>query len=793
MKAKLLLAALALPLVFTACSQDELENSRNNGNIPSNAIEGLKLSIQKSGESDGIDTRGTWLDGANKISFDKTDKISLYWLGTADETANSYEAATARTEITGKFNSIFRTDNGTDFSSESLVFEGGNIAVYPGDLAFVQEGKLFLNVPDVQQDVSVLNNIPYISNQLWIKKQGENQTEQLPGYYGDKVLDCPVKQAANVVNLKLNLSNIPAGYGFEVQSVELVTKDNENVFTTKSNIITEAGTPNYGGEVLVTAPDTEEKSIVAQTWSKPATGSTKATLTTKNITKVDDETVIAHFVVLPTDALTVTENDAKIVVRTNCGTITLESKEQKQGSTDLKNVVLKSDGEVDGTTGAINEAIKSFVKSQTASETSKFKGEKIGKTFNRSIAVNVAEAKLNGSLVYTSEDIIRYVNLHTAMNSTENPVSLKMTPADATVSAVFAGLTKTAVDKLNVKNANSEIFSLIKGDGLTAIEIVGGGEVFDVKALADNAALPLHLSNETWVMDDKLDVDAGFSSIVNNGTLTIRGTVTNGNQNQIVEVITNKGTINLGGNGTVVVGSVEFKTSESSEINIAASQELQFSAGNNDGDLKGTINVTDVTAKLTATAAITNNGTINNNGIVAGNTTNGWTNKGTINIKDDLAITYVKDNENGVIMLKNRNDEVKVDDSTKNGKIVYNWNDGDTFTQAADDKFTYVVFDGIEKLTVTKTADELEKNTSMEFKGLCSLTAAGVTINDMIVEAGADFRFTSGNKLTVQNLTNKGTITIGGEIVYVTSFNGTAGRVLTTGQGAITQQVTSEP
>lgn len=81
----------------------------------------------------------------------------------------------------------------------------------------------------------------------------------------------------------------------------------------------------------------------------------------------------------------------------------------------------------------------------------------------------------------------------------------------------------------------------------------------------------------------------------------------------------------------------------------------------------------------------------------------------------------------------------------------------------------------------------------MEFKGLCSLTAAGVTINDMIVEAGADFRFTSGNKLTVQNLTNKGTITIGGEIVYVTSFNGTAGRVLTTGQGAITQQVTSEP
>lgn len=787
MKAKLLLAALALPLVFTACSQDELENSRNNGNIPSNAIEGLKLSIQKSGESDGIDTRGTWLDGSNKISFDNTDKISLYWLGVADGGSTSYKTAAARNKITGKFNSIFRTDNGTDFSSESLVFVGGNIAVYPGDVTFVQEGELFLNVPAVQ-DASVLNNIPYISNQLWIEKQGNDQTEQLPGYYGDKVLDCPVKQAANVVNLKLNLSNIPAGYGFEVQSVELVTKDDDNVFTTKSNITTANTAPNYEGEVLIANPDTEGKSIVAQTWSKPVSGENKAILSTKNITKVDDNTVIAHFVVLPTDAANVTADDAAIVVRTNCGTITLASNETKPSTSDLKNVVLKSNGELDGTDGAINEAIKGFVKSQTASETSKFKDENIGKTFNRSIAVNVAEAKLNGSLVYTSEDIIRYVNLHTAMNSTEDPVELVMTPADATVSTVFAGLTKTAVDKVNEKNANKDIFSLTKGSGLTAVEIVGGGEVFDVKALKDDAALPLYLSDGTWSMDDKLDVDAGFSSIVNKGTLTIRGTVTSGAQNEIVEAITNEGTINLGGNGLVVVGSKDFKTSEGSEINIAANQELQFSAANADGDLAGTINVQDVTAKLTATAAITNNGTINNNGIVAGNTTDGWVNKGTINIKNDLAITYVKDNENGVIMLKNRNDEVKVDDSAKNGKIVYNWNDGATFTQTADDKFTYVVFDGINKLTVTKTSGTLEKNTSMEFKGLCSLTAADVTINDMIVEAGADFRFTSGNKLTVTNLTNKGTITIGGEIVYVTAFEGAEGRVLTTGTGAITKQ-----
>lgn len=787
MKAKLLLAALVLPLVFTACSQDELENSRNNGNIPSNAIEGLKLNIQKSGESDGVDTRGTWLDETNKISFDKTDKISLYWLGLADQSSNSYESAVERGEITGKFNSIFRTDNGTDFSSESLVFEGGNIAVYPGDLAFVKEGEVSLNVPAVQ-DASVLNNIPYISNQLWIKKQGDDQTEQLPGYYGDKVLDCPVKQAANVVNLKLNLSNIPAGYGFEVQSVELATKSDDKVFTTKSNITTASKVPNYEGEVLITNFN-KGKSIVAQTWSNPVAGSAVAALSTKNITKVDDKTVIAHFVVLPTDAKAVTSSDAAIIVRTNCGTITLNSEEKVPNTSDLKNVVKKNDGSVNGTNGSIADAIRDFVTSQTASaETSKFKGEKIGKTFNRSIAVDVAEAKLDNSLVYTSEDIIRYVNLHTAMNSEENPVNLLMTPVDANISTIFAGLTKAAVDKVDAKNADTKIFKLAKGDALDGIEIVGGGNVFDVKALVANANLPLYLSDETWSMDDKLDVNDGFNGIVNKGTLTINGTMTNNTQNKIVEAITNAGTINLGGNDLVVVGKEEFKTLEGSEINIAANQELQFSTVNNEEDLMGTINVQEVTAKLTATADIYNKGVINNNGIVAGNTTNGWVNKGTINIKNDLAITYVKDNTNGTIVLKNRNDEVKVDESAKNGKIVYVWKDGATFTQTAEDRFTYVVFDGIGKLTVTKTDNGLESNTSMEFKGLCSLTAAGVTIKDMTVAAGADFRFTSGNKLTVANLTNEGTITIGGEIVYTTAFTNTEGRVLTTGAGAIRKQ-----
>lgn len=782
MKAKLLLAALALPFVFTACSQDELENNLNNETIPSNAIKGMKLNIQKSNEGDGIDTRGTWLDNGNKIKFDGTDKISLYWLGEEDASDASYKTAAARASITGKFNSIFRTDNGDVFSSESLVFEGGNVAVYPGDVTFVKEGVVYLTVSG-EQDEKVLNNVPYISNQLWIEKQGNDQTGQLPGYYGEKELDCPVKQAANVVNLTLSLSNIPAGYDFEVQSVELETKTDEKVFATKSQITTIAEKPNYKGEVVGTAnPESKVETIVAQTWSGPVDDARVNKLISNNITKENDNTVVAHFVVLPTDAQVVTASDANIIVRTNCGTITLNAAEKKEGK-DAENKYILEDPK--GNKVSIDVAIKSFVQSETAGEDSKFKGEKIGKTFRRSIDVDVREAKLNGSLVYTSDDILRYVDLHNKLTSTEK-VNLVMAVKQE-AEGVFKSLTKAAVEAVNGKNGTTQVFTLGKGTGLTEIEIVGGGDVFDVPALANDANVLLSLSNEEWAMDDKMEIDEGFSGIYNNGTLTIRGTLTSGNQNTIQEAITNNGTIKLGGNNLVKVGTEDFKTLADSEISIGAEQELQFTSANSEGDLAGTINVDATSAKLTATAAINNGGEINNKGIVAGTTTDGWINKGKINVKDGNAITYLKDNTNGTIVLMTREDEVKVDAEEKKGKIVYNWNDGAEFSQTAADKFTYVIFNGMGKLTIKTSTGTLEKKTSMEFKGICTLTANNVTIKDLIIESGADFRFTSGNLLKVTNLTNKGLITIGGNIEYSGEYTEN-GRVLTTGEGAITEK-----
>lgn len=799
MKTKLLVAALALPLAFSACTQDEFENAQNNGTqIPDNAIKGLVLNVQKSAEGDGADTRGIWQN--DKINFEQNDKISLYWLG--DTGMDAAPTGSDRATTTGKFNSIFRTTDGESFTSEALVFEGGNIAVYPGDVTFYNEGLVTLKVP-AEQDETTLKNVPYISNQLYIKKR-DHQTEQLPGYYGEgDELDSPVKLAANVVNLTLNLSNIPQGYGFEVQSVEL--QASAGTFATESDVIaytTANGDVNYKGEVVTSADGkTKTATIVAQTWSKAKTAAATA-ISTTNITKVSENQVIAHFVLLPTEQTALADADAKIVVRTNCGTITMTGDAvTEDGST--KKYQLMQTGSENGT--SIADAIELFVTSQkSANEDSKFYGENIGKVADRYMAVDVSEAKLNGSLVYTSADIIRYANLYTAMGAKEATVDLVLS-VKGEKDAAFAGLTKEAVTLLNSKNVTTSVFTLSKGAHVNGLEIVGGGEIFDVPAIAATASLPLILSNETWSMKDAFAFKSnGLTGITNNGTLTIEGTEGEDAHNTIVEAITNNGTINLGGDGLVVVADAALKNTADAVINIAADQELQFTKANTNGDLLGTINVNALTARLTATTADVNtNATINNYGTVAGSETNGWVNEtytngdktyvGTVKMMSSNAIAYVKDNENGVINLNKRTDEVVIDENGNKGKIVYKWTaeDGKSFKQVAEDRFNYVVFDGAETSEITLATGETgildPKETSVEIQGVCRLYANKVTIADLTVAEGATLQFTSGNVLNVTDLVNNGLITIGGKINYSGSSTG-KGRVLTTGDGAITQQ-----
>ena len=802
---KLFYAAMALPLMFASCTQDEILSNDFDSNVPNNAIKGLKLGLEKNAVIDGVESRADWNDANTKLTFETNDKVSVYWLGdtytevdhdnnSATATQKVYAYATkpsAAEALYGQFNTVFTTpDEGQTVTTQSMVFEGGNIAVFPANTSFINEGNLYLNV-SATQGATVQDNIPYVSNQLYIKKYGSSQTEQLPGYYGDgDVLYAPLKQAANVVNLTLNLSNIPVDKNFEVQSVELVAAN--AVFTEKSQIQRLALTPASEKEVAYTNSTAKKATLISQVWSTPVNEDLTTTLKSTALETVGNK-VIARFVVLPTDK---TPTGASYIkVNTNCGYILLT----QEASALAEDAIKVMGGSANPTGATINTAFGQFVDSYTDDrEEAMFEGENMGKVMDRSIAVDVNKAVLTGSEVYSSADIIRYAELYKSMGKADTDPDLTLVLASEKKNNFFPALTKEAVETFEgLKNLNkAATFALTAksatkaNGGVTNVEVTGGGEVFDIKTLISAVAVTLDNSAE-WTMNDKFAFTTAAVTLQNNGILTINGTKTNSTQNNITETINNNGTIKIGGNNVLQVNGA-LSTTSTSIINVEAGQNLYFKSNITTG-LYGTINIKDASSFLTVakSVSVTNNGTINNYGTIASvdlssgaglvnaaydHDADATTAKigGVINVMDADAITYVYDNTAGTIVMSDRTNEIQVY-TGKEGKIQYNYTaeDGANFKLRAADRFTYVKFaSDVTSLTLNDATNITDSDKdilnpaeiSMEFTGTTTLKSNQVTIYNLHVASGANLRVLSGNELTVNDLFNEGTITIGGTI-----------------------------
>lgn len=169
---KKLFLAMALPTILVGCSQEDLI-SENIATPQAKAISGLTFTISKNGTN--ADTRASW-GSDNKIQFESADKVSLYWLGDdglAPKPANDgtfTESATALTDakaVTGKSNAVFRTENGSSFSAEAVVYEGYNLLVYPANTAHVTEQNVVVELPKVQKaEEDFAKNVIYIGDSI---------------------------------------------------------------------------------------------------------------------------------------------------------------------------------------------------------------------------------------------------------------------------------------------------------------------------------------------------------------------------------------------------------------------------------------------------------------------------------------------------------------------------------------------------------------------------------------------------------------------------------------------------
>ena len=799
MNKKFLIAAMALPMLFTACSQEELFEGVNTMDAPQ--AKGLYVTLAPT-LGEGVGSRAQW-DGS-KLTWENTDKISMYWLDNASTTNALY----------GKYNSVFKTEDGEAFTSESMVFVGNNIAVYPGNTSFVKPGTIALNVP-TSQDENTIEQTPYISNLLAVADPDEYSLDkQVAGY--NNGLYSPMKMAANVLVLNLELANtekLIANYGFKIDSVSLVSKT--PAFASTANLLAAGDAKDKGVIKFGKDNKSEYESIVSAV--KVDAPAKYTALTTKHI-EGEDGNYQVKFVVLPTDVKDFDE-DAEIVIYTNCGRINLTTTSTKGDKTsNIASFPVKEDKEAvyaGVVTGAKNEKgeavdqtiadlLNQITSSQVGSKDTKFEGEFIGKKATRTVKADMSDATLNDSKVFNSENILNYVAIHTAMNSKEEMNLILSTTAK---DGIFKTLTKEAIAAVDAKNtyndkdASKEVYkvTLSLGEGVEAIEIVGGGAVYNAgKSLKEEAALIL--ADAEWTMNDNASW-TNVSKVINNGTLTIAGTTTKNVQNKLAEEVQNYGTLKIAGNGKLHVDEnlinktwIENKQTYNGVVEIAAKQNLVFDADVTEG-IEGIFNVAQGGfLTLAKNVTVTSNATINNYGLVsAEDGVGGLTNEGTIYVKRNGAITYIQDNENGIINLLSRNNEVVVKENP--GKIVYNYvsaTDGSTFKRVADDKFTYVVFgEGNENITLAK-ADAKEgimdiSEISMEFTGETNFITNGLNINELIVDESAHLQVLSGNILNVQTLINKGIITVGG-LIYWSAELVNEGTTYTVGKGAINEK-----
>ena len=766
MKKSLKLAALTLPLVFAACSQEDLfegtQSDVQQGTVKATFV------VENVGSSA---TRADWTN--DQLSFVPTDKFSLYWLGAADL---SYDGTTA---LKGYTNAVYAQTQANVFESQSLIFEGKNIAVFPADVLHYSVKDMDIKI-DAEQTAQTVENLPYISNVLNIQAYGDDQAENKPGY--EVKVKMPIKQAANVFDMTLNLKNhtslLSNPFNLEVQKVELIA--NAVAFANEAKVVAVNVEPTNKGVVSYNDGEDEANSIVKQ--AQVSATKAETTLTSKAIAKVQDGVYTVRFVVLPTDVTGLAATSV-IKVYTNCGTVTLTSTDavyptfaDDEAGKAAEAAYLPTAGDLftnkAGEHFTIAEIFESIASYEENANDPLFKDEKVGRVVKRSIVVDMAKADLSSVDVENETQLMRYVTLYNLIKKSDL-MTLNFV-GDGNEFAISNTTAQAVADLENGDNANDNI--ALNNASKTVIVLNTAGEVYSIPELS--TAATYKLAAGAWTMNDNavLNVCADIET-VKDATLTIKG-----NDGETLEIdLTNAGTLKIGGNNTLTVASTITSTGN---IEIEDGKILNFTTGSEASELGGTVNVYE--QLYTDIAGVQLTGTVNNYYIIGADAKAnvGFVNKGTINVKESAIATYIHDNSTvgACINLNKRNDEV-VTTSTLEGKIVYNWNDGETLTKVSSDKFTYLV---VNQANLTIGGNLAAVDVEFAEKADCKIVAAQANaVRNVLVNANAAVHLLSGNYLTCESFTNNGSLTLGGTIDTTSGSLLGTGKVITVSGGQV--------
>ena len=792
---KLTLLALAMPALFAACSQEDFVTGVENQ-------QSAELLGKVAGDVSFILeenplTRVAWADGTIAPEWKKDDKFSLFWVGEDGSNMQDgvYKAAA---------NAVYYDNNG-QFESQSVIYVGKHIIVYPADLSHVTDKKITVSVGAEQEESTAIGERTIlVSDKLLDIKApllAGQQPEEGAIYAGyNKPVQTTVAPLTTNALFNLNFT----GYleDVVVKKVELIAAEG-TPFVTEANL-----NVNLNGHVSAAPTATSNKLTVnfAENTTIPEGGVLPVhfSMLPSVVAELGSETKDGEGVVT-----SATYKAYKIKVYTNYGVVTIDNAKQ----------VYKLNGEQKiyqyDFVGELPENFKpeeqklSFYHEFLNCAVREEKEGAYGNHMIRTVTVDMATADINGMVIETSQDLIDCYAVYKKLGKT-NAATFNLNPQ----TALFV-MTKQAADLVNatdyaqitLENVNVTKIELQNEEG-SAYTSVPSFTAIKKSGVNDLSNIVLHLGAGNWTLNvaDAANFNA-WKQVINHGTLNVKSEAVAEGET-FTKRLNNDGVVNFT-TALQLAGHYSQTDANTAQTNINAN--VTFAAGKNVAFDKGAVTIiedaevyfagTTTVAEgvsfenngyLNAAGAFTNNGEFVNNWAVNVAGAGSFANAAEMNIAGASLYTYITNN-NGTIAIEDRNEELRI--AGTYGTVVYTAKEAELNTgaikSAAGDKFNKLVVTkgNIDLTGLNNTVTDLElavndKSTSFTLKNnalfsklivgkagntalsTIAINGTGVTVADLTIMPKTQLHITTGNSMTFTGdaaaMHNDGTLLVGG-------------------------------
>lgn len=760
MNKKIFLMALAAPALFAACTQEDvITNAPGAANNQNWKVAGDVEFVFDNYAS----TRMTWApDGKAEEAIrwnDEADAFSMFYV---EENSGAYK---------GLANALYKTEAGSKFTSENIVYEGNHVIVYPADYAHVSQKNIEVSIPNPQSasdDLGTMRTIavsdllsikaPYTTKSPEVILAGKTPEQVMAeetkangtifaGGYG-KAVNVPVNVLSShmVLHLNFNLRKLDE---IKVQSVKLVS--NNNIFATAGNLLV-----NGDGFVSLVKPTTTNE----------------ITLAVDNaVVSKENSTYTAQISLLPPVAAALADATYAIQVKTNYGIVTINKAlavTNAAGKPQFKPfTVTVGDktvaGEADETTLLSFDTEFTNISARDLDTDLDADGNQsedaYGKRIIRNVVVDMAETSIANWPVANADELLDAYQMYDNLERTNaETFVLAGTEKVKDGVATYFEFTPAAVAEM-AKHTN---VSLSKGTNLDEIRLANGFTAApDLAAVQNKSALDLIMNaDNTWNLNVLQAANImGWKSFTNKGNATLTasqnnasGTPITGDDLTAFNSVGGSIALNYNANytdGIAYTTDANTSVSNANTITLTGNSTFNKLTANATLTLTGTntINGLTVEGRLIVNGGTTTlSGTTNVKGSLLATTAGNLTNNGTVNVaKDDASIILTGQAATAVINLMTRTDNVSVRDVANQGYIKWTCN-AETLTKVAEDVFNYAILNSDVKWEQELVIDHIQVAGSK-----VKVTGQATGLKNVFINANSTLVIPTGSSMTTDN------------------------------------------